>query len=273
VLVADFGKTYRDTQAVRELSFHVNAGEILGLVGPNGAGKTTTLRALSGIFPPSSGRLFVGGHDMVVDPVAAKGALAYVPDDPRLFDTLTVWEHLRFTAAAYRVPAFEPAAETLLRELELEPKRDAPALELSRGMRQKLAIAMAYLHEPRVILLDEPLTGLDPRGIRRMKDSLRERAAGGTAIIVSSHLLALVEDLCTHLLVLHHGERLFFGAVAEARAALAGEDGELSLEEVFFRVTEAGRPGATAGGGGRPGGGSGERGRSGGSAGGREVVG
>ena len=160
--VEHFEKNYRETVAVRGLSFEVPAGSILGLVGPNGAGKTTTLRALAGIIPPSRGRLRVAGHDVVQNPVAAKSHLAFIPDEPQLFDVLTVWEHLEFTASVYRVPVFEAEAERLLTQFELTEKRDTIAQELSRGMRQKVAICCAYLHRPRVILFDEPLTGLDP---------------------------------------------------------------------------------------------------------------
>ncbi len=238
IQVADFHKAYRQTLAVEALSFHVQGGQVLGLLGPNGAGKTTTLRAIAGIIPPTRGSLAVGGHDVSADAVAAKRLLAYVPDDPKLFDSLTVWEHLQFMAAAYRVKDFQPRAAALLDQFELTPKRDALAQELSRGMRQKVAICCAYLHQPQALLLDEPLTGLDPHGIRTMKDSLRRHSAAGAAVIVSSHLLALVEDLCTHLLILHHGRRIFFGAIAEARAAFASVDADASLEEVFFRATE-----------------------------------
>jgi ABC-2 type transport system ATP-binding protein len=238
LVVQEFHKTYNQTVAVQGLSFTVMPGQILGLLGPNGAGKTTTMRAICGIIPPTYGRLMVAGHDVVREPVKAKRALAYVPDDPHLFDTLTVWEHLQFTASAYRVANFAPAAEELIARFELGDKRNTIAQELSRGMRQKVAICCAYLHDPRAILLDEPLTGLDPRGIRVMKQSIRERAAAGAAVMVSSHLLALVDDLCTDLLIVHHGKRLFFGPVEEARASFAGLDRDASLEELFFRATE-----------------------------------
>jgi ABC-2 type transport system ATP-binding protein len=238
ILVQEFHKVYESTVAVQGLSFLIEPGQILGLLGPNGAGKTTTMRAICGILPPTHGRLTVAGHDVTQDPVAAKRELAYVPDDPHLFDTLTVWEHLEFTAAAYRVPHFEPDAQKLLEQFELIEKRDTVAQELSRGMRQKVAICCAYLHNPKAILLDEPLTGLDPRGIRTMKSSVRDRAAAGAAVMVSSHLLALVEDLCTHLLIVHHGKRLFFGPIEEARMSFAGVDKDASLEELFFRATE-----------------------------------
>jgi ABC-2 type transport system ATP-binding protein len=239
--VQDYHKAYRETIAVDGLSFQVPAGAILGLVGPNGAGKTTTLRALAGIIRPTRGRLFVAGHDVVNDPVAAKRELAYIPDDPKLFDALTVWEHLQFIASAYRVADFTPQGDALLRRFELEEKRDTMAQELSRGMRQKVAICCAYLHDPCAILFDEPLTGLDPYAIRTLKASIAERAAGGAAVIVSSHLLSLVEDLCTHLLILNKGRALFSGTLDEARAQYAGLQGDASLEDVFFRATERAR--------------------------------
>jgi ABC-2 type transport system ATP-binding protein len=242
IQVIGFGKTYRETVAVWDLSFEVLPGQVLGLLGPNGAGKTTTMRAIAGIIPPTHGRLLVAGHDVVKEPVAAKRELAYVPDDPKLFDALTVWEHLKFVAAAYRVARFEERAAYLLQRFELTEKKDTPAQELSRGMRQKVAICCAYLHQPRAILFDEPLTGLDPRGIRTMKESMREAArTAGAAVVVSSHLLALVEDLCTDLLIVHKGRRMFFGPVGQARSAFAGQAAtgtDASLEEVFFRATE-----------------------------------
>jgi ABC-2 type transport system ATP-binding protein len=238
IYVEDYHKTYRETVAVDGLSFEVPPGAVLGLVGPNGAGKTTTLRALAGIIRPTRGRLFIAGHDVVNHPLAAKRELAYIPDDPKLFDALTVWEHLQFMAATYRVADFRPGAEALLRQFELEEKRNTMAQELSRGMRQKVAICCAYLHDPRVILFDEPLTGLDPYAIRTLKASIAERATAGAAVMVSSHLLSLVEDLCTHLLILHKGRCLFFGTLGEARARYAGLQGDASLEDVFFRATE-----------------------------------
>ena len=244
IRVEDFYKVYGQTVAVEGLSFEVQPGQILGLLGHNGAGKTTTMRAIVGIIPPSRGRLVVNGHDVVTHPVEAKQKLAYVPDDPRLFEALTVGEHMEFIASVYRVTDWRDPAAALLAQFELTDKRDTPAGELSRGMRQKVAICCAYLYEPTAVLFDEPLTGLDPRGIRTMKESVRQRATAGAAVVVSSHLLALVEDLCTHLLILHRGRRLFFGPINDARSAVAEMSADASLEELFFRLTE-GPPGAT----------------------------
>src|SRR5262245_492788 len=198
--VQGFTKLYRQHVAVDQLSFTVAAGEILGLVGPNGAGKTTTLRALAGILPSTTGTIAIGGHDIEHDALRAKELLAYVPDNPSLFENLTVDEHLRFVASLYRVPPAEARARDLLRDFDLEDRRHALASELSRGMRQKLAICCAHLHRPCVILLDEPLTGLDPRGIRQMRAWIAARAEDGAAVVVSSHQLDLVERLCHRIL-------------------------------------------------------------------------
>ena len=238
IRVQDFHKSYGKTVAVEGLSFEVNAGEILGLVGPNGAGKTTTLRSLVGIITPTRGELAVGGYNITQESINAKRLLAYVPDDPKLFDSLTIWEHLQFIASTYRIRDFSEPATRLLERFELLEKRDTIAQELSRGMRQKVAICCAYLHDPKVILFDEPLTGLDPRGIRTAKDSITENARSGAAVIISSHLLSLVEDLCTHYLILSRGKMLFFGRKEDAQAQYAGTGDSASLEEIFFRATE-----------------------------------
>lgn len=242
IAVEGLRKTYRTLTAVDGVSFAVDPGEVVGLVGPNGAGKTTTLRALCGIIPPTAGRVAIGGHDIARDAVAAKQQLAFIPDDPNLFEALTVWEHLMFVAKTYGVHDWKPEAERLLARFDLLEKRGTIAQELSRGMRQKLAICCAYLHAPKALLFDEPLTGLDPRAIRIAKDSVREQAQAGAAIIISSHLLDLVEDLCSHLLILHHGRQLYVGPIEGARDAFAREaeavSDRASLEDVFLRATE-----------------------------------
>jgi ABC-2 type transport system ATP-binding protein len=237
IAVEGFAKHYGNFAAVHELSFAVQPGQIVGLVGANGAGKTTTLRAITGILRPTRGRVCVGGHDLAQEPVAAKRQFAYIPDTVHAYDSLTVTEHLHFIALAYRIQDAPAKYAALLEELELADKRDQMAASLSRGMAQKLALACAFLREPRVIILDEPLTGLDPRGIRNIKQSIRRRAAAGTAFLLSSHLLPLVEALCDQVLILHRGRKLTFGPLEEIRE-LAALQPEASLEEVFFAVTE-----------------------------------
>ena len=237
-------KVYGDLAAVQDLSFRVLPGEVIGLVGPNGAGKTTTLHCLAGITIPTSGRIRVAGHDLAADPVRAKSALAFVPDEPHLFEYLTVEEHLRFVARLYRVSEVDRRVPGVLREMELADRHGSLPEELSRGMRQKLAIACALIHDPKALLLDEPLTGLDPVGIRRMKATIVDHARAGAAVILSSHLLHLVEEICTRVLIMRRGRVLAFGTIAEivaARPDLAG----LRLEEVFLGLV--GQDGAEEG--------------------------
>jgi ABC-2 type transport system ATP-binding protein len=235
--VQNLSKSYGDVQAVANLSFEVQPGEILGLVGANGAGKTSALRSITGILRPSSGSVRIAGHDIEREPVGAKHAFAYIPDTIHAYDLLTVREHLHFIALAYHVDHAEAKYDSLLEELELTHKRDEMASNLSRGMMQKLSLACAFLREPRVVILDEPLTGLDPRGIRNIKESIRHRAARGTSFLLSSHLLVLVEALCDRVLILHRGRKMALGSLEEIRDR-ATLHKEASLEEVFFAVTE-----------------------------------
>lgn len=229
-------KSYEGALAVQDLSFQVARGEILGVVGPNGAGKTTTLRSVTGILPLQQGAVRIDGIDLVLDEARAKHALAWIPDDPQPFDSLTVIEHLEFTAALYGVFDWKELADELLARFELTEKRQALGGELSRGMRQKLAFCCAWLHEPAVVLMDEPLTGLDPRGIRSAKEAIRVLARSGTAVVLSSHLLELIEELADRILILDRGRKVFEGTLAEARATL-GAGGDQSLEELFLSVT------------------------------------
>ena len=236
IRVDDFSKSYGDVQAVSGLSFEADPGDVLGLVGPNGAGKTTTLRALCGIIRPTAGRISIAGHDLADEPIQAKAALAFMPDDPQHFDHLTVEEHLRFVGRIYGVADPAPRMEALLDELDLHEHRGKLPSELSRGMKQKLAIACGLLHEPSVLLFDEPLTGLDPAAIRRMKATIRSRAEAGTTIMLSSHLLHLVEELCTSILVLQNGKNVASGSIAEIVSHRPELEGQ-GLEDVFLALT------------------------------------
>lgn len=232
------GKSYGDLRAVDGVDLALAGGRVLAMVGPNGAGKTTTLRMMAGIVRPSAGSVHIAGIDVAREPVAAKQRLAWVPHDAALFDALTVLEHLEFHAAAWSVVDWLPKAEALIRRFELEDKRDEATQNLSRGMKQKVSLACAAIHAPDVLLLDEPMTGLDPRAIRTFKSWVSEEAARGAAVIVSSHLLDVVQDLCTDLMVLVRGRPRFVGTMAEARARYPGA----TLEEVFFQATEGPHP-------------------------------
>lgn len=224
-----------EKRAVDGLSFQVGRGKIYGLLGPNGAGKTTTLRVLAGILPPSAGRIRIGGADLAGDPVEAKKALGFVPDTPELMSYLTVGEHLEFAGRIHNLPDGRSRADQLLEELEILDRRDHLPDTLSRGMKQKVAIAWAFLHHPTAILLDEPLSGLDPRGIRTVKDVIRARAKSGSGVIISSHLLGLVEAMCDSLLIISEGKLLVRGSIADLKEQVRGD---ATLEEVFFEVTE-----------------------------------
>jgi ABC-2 type transport system ATP-binding protein len=242
--VSGLTKVYASTRAIADVSFVARPGDILALLGPNGAGKTTTLRCIAGILPPTSGSVRIGGHDLAGAPIEAKRLLALVPDDPRLFDNLTCGEHVTFYARAFRVDGHEALAERLFERFELADRRDSLGSELSRGMRQKLATICALVHSPRLLLLDEPMTGLDPRGIRTMHELIRERAAAGAAVIVSSHLLSMVERLCTRILVLHRGRTVLEGTLDELRERFPELSRDVSLEELFFHATESPDAGA-----------------------------
>lgn len=238
--VVNLTKNYASLVAVDSLSFTVAPSHILGLVGPNGAGKTTTLRAIAGIHPPTDGQIRICGLDIRADSVEAKRHLAFMPDEPRLFDYLTVEEHLQFSARLYQAADYAAQRDALLEEFELADKRKALPTELSRGMKQKLMIACGFIHTPDVLIFDEPLTGLDPLGIRRMKESITRRARDGAAVILSSHLLHLVEELCDTVLVIQKGRRIAYGTIDELKWQIAQGRSDVSLEEAFLRITGSG---------------------------------
>ena len=245
VTVEHLRRTYGSFTAVDDLSFTVESGEIVGLIGPNGAGKTTTLRSLAGILRPTSGRVGIDGHDLASDPIEAKKRLAFMPDEPHLFEYLTVEEHLRLVARLYGVDDFDRRSRGLLEELELVGKERSLPGELSRGMRQKVVIACGLVRNATTLLFDEPLTGLDPIGIRRMRETIVARARTGAAVMLSSHLLHLVEEVCTRVIIMAGGRKVADGTFEElatrADLATAGSN----LEQIFLRVTGHEQPAPT----------------------------
>src|SRR6266566_8480401 len=237
ISVEHLRRQYATFTAVEDMSFQVAAGEIVGLIGPNGAGKTTTLRSLAGILRPTTGHVRIDGYDIVEQAIDAKRRLAFMPDEPHLFEYLTVLEHLRLTARLYAVDDLDGRAAKLLDELELSGKEQALPGELSRGMRQKVVIACGLVRDATTLLFDEPLTGLDPIGIRKMRQTIVARGRAGGAILLSSHLLHLVEEICTRVIIMDHGRIVADGTFAElassAEVAAAGS----SLEQIFMRIT------------------------------------
>jgi ABC-2 type transport system ATP-binding protein len=237
IQVHELKKLYDDHLAVAGISFSLRPGDICGMVGPNGAGKTTTMRCLAGLIAPTSGELRIDGLCVGTDAIEVRRRLAYIPDDPALFDDLTVGQHLDLIGGLYGTRDYRNKASRLLDQFELTEKVNEFANSLSRGMRQKLAICSGYLYDPKVLLLDEPLTGLDPPGIRCLLDSIRERAANGTTVILSSHLLAMIEHVCSHVLVMQRGQVKFFGTAVDLRCRHP-EAG--TLEQAYFAATNAG---------------------------------
>jgi len=237
ISVEHLRRQYGSFTAVNDMSFEVGGGEIVGLIGPNGAGKTTTLRSLAGILRPTAGHVRIDGYDIVEHAIEAKRRLAFMPDEPHLFEYLTVLEHLRLTARLYAVHDIDHRAKALLDELELSGKEHALPGELSRGMRQKVVIACGLVREATALLFDEPLTGLDPIGIRKMRETIVARGRAGAAILLSSHLLHLVEEICTRIIIMDGGRIVADGTFAELAAHLEIAAAGSSLEQIFMRVT------------------------------------
>ena len=228
-------KLFDANVAVNDISLQIPTGSVCGLVGPNGAGKTTTLRCMAGLLEPTRGSVTVAGVCPERDPIAVRRVSVYVPDDPPLFDDLTVGGHLDFIARMYRIVDHRPKAAELLERFELLFKYDENVGSLSRGMRQKLAVACAYLADPEVLLLDEPLTGLDPNGIRALLDSIVQFASRGRTVVISSHLLAMIGDVCNRLIIMQGGQIRFQGSKPELRLAYPQA---ADLEAAFFAATD-----------------------------------
>ncbi|MEN6359715.1 MAG: ABC transporter ATP-binding protein [Smithella sp.] len=229
-------KDYGTTLAVNHLSLNVSAGEIYGFIGPNGAGKTTTIRLMGGIIEPTAGKIVIAGIDVEKDPVAAKKIIGFVPDRPYLYEKLTGMEFLKFIADLYHVEPERLArkSEELLKQFALWEWADEIIEAYSHGMKQRLIIAAALLHDPKVMIIDEPMVGLDPEAVSMVKHILKELAARNVTIFVSTHTLSLAEDLCDRIGVIHKGTLLTQGTVAELN--LAAKTGEARLEEVFLTL-------------------------------------
>jgi ABC-2 type transport system ATP-binding protein len=230
-------KVYGTFTAVRGVDLAVPAGSLYGLLGPNGAGKTTVLRMVAGTLLPTAGRIEIGGVDLAADPEGAKRQMGYIPDRPYLYEKLTGAEFLRFVAGLYGQDGreVEERIEELLDLWALAAWRDELVETYSHGMRQKLVLASAFVHRPRVIVVDEPMVGLDPKAARTLKTLLREFVARGGTVLMSTHSLEIAEALCDRLAILQDGRVRAEGTLRELRAAAAA--GDAPLEEIFLRLT------------------------------------
>lgn len=230
-------KRYGKFEAVRSLDLDIPRGELFGFLGPNGAGKTTTLRMIAGILAPTSGRLEIGGVNLLKDPIGAKSKLGYIPDRPFVYDKLTGAEFLRFTAALYGQDGAETERriDELLELFELTRWKNELTESYSHGMRQKLIISSAFVHRPEVIVVDEPTVGLDPKSARLLKSLFRAFVARGGTILMSTHSLDIVEGFCDRIGIISHGQMAAVGTLDELRHQ-AHSDGA-ALEELFLRLT------------------------------------
>jgi ABC-2 type transport system ATP-binding protein len=234
-----FGSFY----AVRDLSLKVCPGEILGFLGPNGAGKTTTIRMMAGLMKPTSGRILLDGKDVFRKPDEAKAILGYIPDRPYLYEKLTGGEFLEFIAGLHqlrREDGWEKRSQGLLEYFDLLPWRRELIESYSHGMRQRLIIIAALLHRPKVLVVDEPVVGLDPRGVRLVKSLFRDLVNDGMTLFLSTHILGIAEELCPRIGIIHEGQLLALGSMSELREQAQSRDER--LEPIFLKLTQEGEP-------------------------------
>jgi ABC-2 type transport system ATP-binding protein len=237
--IRGLSKTFGGKVAVDDLSLSVRAGELYALLGPNGAGKTTTLRMVAGLLKPNAGQIEVFGRDVLADPAAAKQIIAWAPDEPMLYDRLTPLEYLEFVAGLWGVePAVAmPKAEELLKWLGLWDNRAERCEGFSRGMKQKTALAGALIHDPQLLILDEPLTGLDANIARQVKDLLQQRVKSGATVILTTHILEVAERMADRIGIIQNGRLAAEGTLDELRAQTG--EGKATLEDLFLELTGA----------------------------------
>jgi ABC-2 type transport system ATP-binding protein len=237
IRLTDLTKRYGKFTAVDSINLEIRRGELFGFLGPNGAGKTTTMRMIAGILQPTSGRIEIAGDDMARAPILAKGRLGFIPDRPYVYDKLTGAEFLRFVAALFgqEGPAVEHRMDELLDLFELTTWKDELVESYSHGMRQKLIISSALLHRPEVIVVDEPMVGLDPKGQKFLKELFRAFVERGGTVLMSTHTLDMVEEMCDRIGIINGGKILTCGTLAEVRAQTA--HGDAGLEDLFLRLT------------------------------------
>ncbi len=242
--IENLTKRFGDLTAVKNISLSVKPGEILGFLGPNGAGKTTTVKIMSGLMSPTSGRVVIAGHDVVLEPEAAKRSLALVPDEPFVYPKLTGLEFMAFIGDLYGVDRQTQNSEIpqYMEIFDLTPMQGELLESYSHGMRQKLVLASVLLRKPKVLLLDEPMVGLDPKSARRVKHILKDLADNGTAIFMCTHILEIAEKLCSRIGIMYGGEIIQMGTIEQLReksgSPLMDSSGKrISLEDIFLTLT------------------------------------
>lgn len=242
--IKNLSKSYQ-RPAVNDLNLEINAGEFYALLGPNGAGKTTTLKMVAGLLKADKGSISIFGHDTTNDPIGAKSITAWVPDEPMIYDRLTPLEYLEFVAGLWNISAHKAkqSAEELLSILELEANAYERCERFSKGMRQKVALAGALIHDPKLIILDEPLTGLDAGSARLVKDVLLKRVSEGCTVILTTHILEVAERMAQRIGVISDGKLICEGTLEELRSAQSDGNNQASLEEIFLDVVEKAKDG------------------------------
>jgi len=238
IRLVHLSKTYGNTVAVSDVHLHVQPGEVFGFIGPNGAGKTTTIKMMAGLLSPTKGSVYIDGVDMAKDPVRAKLKIGLIPDRPFLYEKLTALEFLQFTAGLYHVgkQAFAEKSRELLGRFSLSDRANELIEAFSHGMKQRLIMCAALLHEPQVLIVDEPMVGLDPRGIKMVKELFRTLAQNGTTVFMSTHTLRLAEEVCDRIAIIHKGTLMAIGTLQDLQQHI--QNGDADLEQVFFEITQ-----------------------------------
>ncbi len=238
IRLVHLSKTYGNTLAVSDVDLQVLSGEVFGFIGPNGAGKTTTIKMMAGLLSPTKGSVLIDGVDMADEPVRAKMKIGLIPDRPFLYEKLTAMEFLQFTAGLYHVgkQTFVEKSRELLDRFSLSDRTNELIEAYSHGMKQRLIMCSALLHEPQVLIVDEPMVGLDPRGIKMVKALFRTLAQNGTTVFMSTHTLRLAEEVCDRIAIIHKGRLMVIGTLQDLQQHI--QNGDADLEQVFFEITQ-----------------------------------
>jgi ABC-2 type transport system ATP-binding protein len=237
IQLINLSKHYGQLAAVDRLNLEVAAGEIFGFLGPNGAGKTTTIRTMMGVLKPTSGQILLGQHDVIKDPERAKAITGFIPDRPFIYEKLSGNEFLSFVGRLHHMESarLESRMTELLERLELTPWKDELVESYSHGMKQRLVVCAALIHQPRILVVDEPMVGMDPKGARTLKDLFRALAANGTTVFLSTHSISVAEEICQRIGIIQKGRLIACGTMADIHRQASGS--KCNLESVFLELT------------------------------------